>query len=297
MLPYSFAKSDKLQPKRKPVVVALMTSDRGGNSNHPYVFQTLTSLLLATLEHSSALTPEIHVFVGSQNSSYLNNLKHHLNLRVHPLPSGLVTSFHWKLAKTNWRAGKNYIRCLNLTSGKAGVLIVEDDVVFSVNFWPRLLDTINQIEQDYPEKDWALDLYVRNPYHTKLDSSKLYVKYVDKFCCTQAMYYTPGAAKIVIQTLTKLMTMNRNVHYDMAVSYAELSQMFPLFGANPPLVQHIGISSSIVQSTRFHVTSFGWEAAQNPYVEQTKTGKLHYTEAATVDLEKYKLHAHKRKQQ
>ena len=52
-------------------------------------------------------------------------MRTHLDLHQQRLPGR---------KRSNWRGGYNYIRCLNISSPE-GVLVAEDDVVYTNDFW------------------------------------------------------------------------------------------------------------------------------------------------------------------
>jgi len=251
----------------KPPPLAILSVDE--RKGHNFVFETLSSFLLATRDHSQK--PQVHIFVGNDNTTYLRNLQHHENLRVHVFNTIVGDAFYWKRSRRNWKGGRNYLRCLAF-AGEEGILIVEDDVIFSNDFWQKFQTARAEIEKDYPGQPYALDCYVIHWQDTvaALDDGeepRSYVRYKDKYCCTQAMYYSKGAAETVHYLLYKFLKSKRDLQYDYVIAHAIVKQAILVFGTKPALVQHIGRRSSL--KNKFHTTRFGFET-ENPLVEPNR---------------------------
>jgi len=248
-----------------------------------WIFTTLSSLLLSS---SQQYTPEIHVMVGGDKSSYLDNIKHHRNLYVHPLDTTQVKS--WTKKRGNWRGGWNYLRCLNQT-GETGVLIVEDDVVFSNDFWDRFLQVQAQVKQHLQTQDYVLDLYSRFPGRpvSAAATHKLFREKVHSFCCTQCMYYSQGAARQVYRQLHRDLRISQRWGYDMSIKHLLHTGSVPMFSAYPALVQHIGVRSSI-GSLRFHKVDH-FDTGNGLSLHYSKAGSILYTRNDTLQLLLHRL--------
>jgi hypothetical protein len=237
---------------------------------------SLSSLLFAGAGYEQL--PQVHLFIGGLDSHYVDNLKHHKNLFVHDL---LPEEAKWWSVKPrkrgNWRGAFNYIRCLKLSQRTElelrtkfdGVLVAEDDVVFTNDFWLRFQAVRDAVEADYPGQDYILDCYHRFAKRSKrVGSEKPYRVYGVQFCCTQLMFFTSGAAKLVADFMWSELKGSTRLGYDTSIKRAALKHGLPLLGAFPALAQHIGATSSI-GSRGFHITD---DAA----FEQQDTPQLQY---------------------
>lgn len=252
-----------------------------------WIFESLSSLLLASSGYWEL--PDIHLVVGGDTSSYLDNLKHHKNIHIHPLSEAEVDIF-WSprvegRVRGNWKGGYNYVRCLNLTnshSTRTGVLVAEDDVVFTNDFWLKFNKIRYQIEQDFPGEDYILDCYLKHVLSIRTPLPKRnYGEYSTRsFCCTQLMYFTHGAAQTVMEKILVELTGRTKLGYDISIKHAYLEGL-RMFGARPALVQHIGVESSIGSS--LHRTHNGFEA-ENAHLRYDGY-KITYTENATRIME------------
>lgn len=255
-----------------------------------WVFTTLTSLLLVSVEEN--VKPEIHIMVGGVDSHYLDNVKHHSNVYIHPLTG--VEQGVWARKERNWRGGWNYVRCLNMTRQTAagrsqGVIIVEDDVVFANHFWSTFQAQRKRILSDLTPSttaEYVLDLYARFSKAPK-DKNRLYTQKVRSFCCTQCMYYTPQAADAIQHELRTNLKRVTHWGYDMSVKHVLQRKELPMFNSYPALAQHIGIHSSI--------GSFGFHRSKHFRLDtphafyHPRTGAISYNQTATKKLVQEKL--------
>lgn len=272
--------------KEEEVPAAVFSSHERGGGNS-WLFTSLSSLLLVSVEEG--VRPEIHVMVGGVDSHYLDNLKHHANLYIHPL-SGIKEQV-WSRKQRNWRGGWNYLRCLNLsthtpTAAAQGVIIVEDDVIFANHFWSQFRQQRTRIQRDFSGQDYVLDLYARFSKAPK-DRSRLYTQKVRSFCCTQCMYYSAGATGLIQQELRANLAKVRHWGYDMSIKHVLQRRELPMFNSYPTLAQHIGIHSSI-GSFQFHRSSH-FRLGTHHATYDAKTGAIHYNATATHRLLREKL--------
>lgn len=254
-----YVKAEKLPP------VVFTSHERSKN----WIFTSITSILLSS-EH---YVPEIHVMVGAQNSAYLDNIKHHKNLYVHPLHIATVPG--WNRKTGNWKGGWNYLRCLNETT-EEGVIIAEDDVIFTNEFWEKFLSIQSHIKSIAGE--YVIDLYSRFPGKPVSEKQQTYREKVHSFCCTQCMYYTKGAAQAVYKELQQNLKGVRKWGYDMSVKHLLTQKTLPMYSAYPSLVQHIGVQSSI-GSFQFHKSLF-FDAGNKVHSYDSK-GAIRYSKNAT----------------
>lgn len=264
---------------RKLPPVVFSSHDRGPHGNQ-WMFTSLTSLLLST--NTSMKPPEIHIMIGGMDSFYLDNIKHHTNIYIHPLDTKKIKG--WNRKERNWKGGWNYLRCLN-ASTEEGVLIIEDDVVFSHKLWSKFQETLSQIEKQFPGEQYLLDLYARFPGQ-KPEKGILYSKKTKSFCCTQCMYYTKEAAAAVYKELYSNLQGVRKWGYDISIKHLLHKKEFPMFNSYPSLAQHIGITSSI-GSVTFHKSNT-FELG-NEHATYEKSGAIRYSRLATHKLLKQKL--------
>lgn len=276
----------------KPIpLVAFSTHHR---EPQDWLALSLASLLLASQGYEQL--PQVHLMVGDTDSHYLDNLKHHKNFFVHELSP---KEAQWWSAvprkRGNWKGGFNYVRCLNLTLPQHsplhiaefdGVLIAEDDVVFTNDFWVRFQEVRSAVEEDFPGRDYIIDCYHRFSNGGKPSApGKPYRLYKNHFCCTQLMFFTNGAARRVGHYLQTELDKTDRLGYDISIFKASQLYNIPFVGALPALGQHVGVKSSI-GSMGFHISDRAhFESKDTPGIHYQRTNKaLHYGPKLTQSL-------------
>lgn len=166
------------------LVLAIMTVDR----DPPYVHQTLASLFAADgLVHE--LT-SVHLVIGTSDAQYLDNYRHHGGLSFHPL----TEEEHEEIKSwgTHRRFCHNYVRCLSLPiPDGGGICVCEDDIVFRDLFLQRLLQAIDEMENDAGLTDYCLALFTDCDLEGEPSfyRGRHFCSYGWSFHGTQCMYY------------------------------------------------------------------------------------------------------------
>lgn len=280
-------------------LVAFSTRHREPQEWLPY---SLSSLLLASQGYEEL--PQIHLMIGDTDSHYVDNLKHHKNIFIHSLTTQESKWWNFKPRKRgNWKGGFNYVRCLNITQISAssplylapfdGVLIAEDDIIFTNDFWIKFQQLRQVIESDFPnQKDYMIDCYHRFSNGGRPSTpGKPYRLYKGHFCCTQLMFFTSGAAKKVGIFIQKELAKTDRLGYDISIHHASQQLKIPIYGALPALAQHIGVHSSI-GSRGFHITDQArFEKQDTPEIHYQRTNQaLHYGPILTDQLLQKRSH-------
>ncbi len=139
-----------------PIDIAVMTVNRPQN----YLDQTLASLFASGPEIWQA-TP-IHLFLGSDDDSYLSSWKKVSSLRIHALPPQdweRITSWH-----VHRRLSFNLWRTLAFPSAaELGRCICEDDIVVRDGFYTKMLQAVEEtLQREGPR--FVLTLYSHYDY-------------------------------------------------------------------------------------------------------------------------------------
>ena len=118
-----------------------------------------------------------------------------------------------------------------------------------------------------------------------LPEGQLYSPYVGgAFCCTQLMYYTQGAAKVIAKRLSEDLKVRTKWGYDISIKRAKNEGLVTLFASVPALGQHIGIHSSI--GSHSHITHWGFEENEGGHFKyDPKTLRILYDENETSTLQ------------
>lgn len=260
---------------RQLPVVVITTHAREGED---WLQQSLASLLLASEGHTQF--PEIHLMVGGLDTHYLDNLKHHNNLYVHPLSHTDEAWWNNNKGTTAWRGGYNYVRCLNISrTDTRDILIAEDDVIYANDLWIKLEALRDEIEVDHEGDYYMIDAYHRFSNRGKPDApGKHYRTYRFHFCCTQLMFFTHKAAVVVADYIQHDLFEKPELGYDISLAHAATHKQIPLYGALPALAQHIGSRSSI--GSTFHIT----EQFDSKLQYNKRTNKIRYGRERTEQL-------------
>jgi len=171
------------------LVLAIMTVDR----TPPYVHQTLASMFAADpLVHELS---SVHLVIGTDRTEYLENYRQHRRLCFHSLSH----EEHAEIA--DWdvhrRFCHNYVRCLSLPiPDDGGICVCEDDIVFRDLFLQRLVETVDEMENDAGLRDYCLALFAA--YDFERDPTfyrgERFCSYGYAFYGTTCMYYPKHVA-------------------------------------------------------------------------------------------------------
>jgi hypothetical protein len=226
---------DNLIADIKKLQVNIMTVSRSPQ----YIHQTLASLFASDpLVHE--LSP-IHLFVGSDDASYLRIYHHHHQIKVIPMTESEAQPMkEWPIWR---RACLNYFRCLSAPlDGKLGVVVLEDDVVVRDRFLERLFLSINELRAHKLES-YCLALYAS--YDFENDASfyrgEYYCSYGYPFYATPGMYYPARVSKELGEFVKKHGVDSSEDPYDLLVKRLYGDRMYSCCRA---LIQHIGMQST-----------------------------------------------------
>jgi hypothetical protein len=250
-----------------------------------YLYATINNLLST----SSKQLPRLHLILGNMNEEYIRPLEaapFSNHLVIHRLDP--VEQQSWQGLHDKGRATFNYLRALRLLDSQKleiqssatvvpdntsvdhlhhdrhssnvdnenhlyrGVLVLEDDLIFRDDFETRLHQTIDEIEQQ-GFTHFAVNCYVvewSRCYRVQRPSGLHYDRSWG-FCCTQCMYFSRDAAKVVSDALSKLLHQRHTSHigYDILLDDLQSQGKFIIFNMKNPIVQHIGEQSTGLAST------------------------------------------------
>ena len=213
------------------------------NRTPEYIHKTLASLFL-----SDPLVHElkgIHLVVGGSNVEYLNQYKHHNCITIHSMTSeDTVQISEWIVHR---KFCHNYHRCLTIPDNDyRGLCICEDDVMFQDGFVEKMVESVNEIENEHKLDKYLLDLYL--PYGFYPDpsfrSGKMCTKYYPKrFYGTQCMYYPQNIVTEIAQVIYEQGVAEYLLPGDLIIGqYATVKNI--LYGTKRSLVQHAGFHST-----------------------------------------------------
>jgi hypothetical protein len=214
------------------MTLAILTVDRSPE----YIFKTLGSLFMADpLVHELG---SLHLMVDAKDATYLDDLKQHTILKIHPLDPEVHDRVEgWGLHR---RFNHNCVRCLSLpVVAGGGLIVIEDDVVFRDRFLERLIATIAEIEEVAHIRDYALALttaYDLEREHSFFRGAH-YCSYGYPFYGTQAMYYPKAVARNLADYLFKKGVETYTNPGDLLVGEAYGDRMY---ACARPLATHIG---------------------------------------------------------
>lgn len=199
-----------------------------------YIFRSLLSL--AT---SGGFSGPVHLFVGSDDDTYLAALAQNPRYVVHTM----TPDEYAKIADTpvHQKFNYNYWRALDYFASRGqGVCICEDDVLYAEGFWRRLEAAVDEVGRDlteyvlalYATDDFAADASYRRGEH--------YASYpAHTFFGTQAMYYPPATVREQADNLRRRGVDRFEIPGDLLIRDLCTERQY-LFVASASLVQHIG---------------------------------------------------------
>jgi len=215
-----------------------------------YLYRSLFSLTT-----SGAYPGPVHLFVGTDETEYLDALAGNPRVVVHPMPAEDWERIGpWEVRR---RFTFNYSRCLaHFADGGEGLCVCEDDVLYAEGFWGLLQETVSEVEARL--REYVLALYAMADYGAdpSLRRGRLYSAYpAGLFFGTQGMYYP---AAVIREQASRL----RDVGLHEASPPGDLvirdfcDERGYLYVARRSLVQHIGRVSTGLgnfhRSSTFH---------------------------------------------
>lgn len=150
------------------------------------------------------------------------------------------------------RSAYNYLRALTHGDMSQGVLVLEDDLIFTRDFNAKLAAVLLETIGD----EYALTLYTPNielPNEPGLEQVKPTL-----FFGTQATYLTPGLRQGFAEYLSGWLAnpdaQLHDVAQDLALGRYCQEKVIPIFAANPNLVQHVGEQTTGCTIGKAHVS-------------------------------------------
>lgn len=198
--------------------------------------------LLATLRPDM----QIRLVVGGMDCNYLERYQGNPLIEIIEAPRKEYADFECR--PLHHRASWNYWRTLTLgaaTLGRAGLLVLEDDVILARGWEGRLHSVIDQIEAGYVGR-YVLTLYAEFPSVPKSHTADIY--YVthsrNGFYGTQAIYFPESVRTHFADYLKKRGVESYEIPYDWLLGeYLKRNSIY-LFLTIPCLAQHIGVVST-----------------------------------------------------
>jgi len=209
---------------------------------HEYIFQTLSNIFLSNLSDASKT---VHLFVGSPDDSYLENIKHHKQLFLHTINTDMWENL--KKYTVHKRAYINYLQPLHWAYlYNSSLILLEDDVKIKYNALAFLNKAIENIKID----NYVIDCYVVSWASKKMDSrfENEDVFQRSDFCCTQCMYY-PN--KVLKDLFTYMKENEKNNIFEMGWQPYDLQmgnyfsiKNIPILAMKNPIIDHISTIST-----------------------------------------------------
>jgi hypothetical protein len=199
-----------------------------------YVFRSLLSL--AT---SGGYPGPVHLFVGSDDDSYLAALAQNPRYVLHTMPSDEYA----KIAGTSvtQKFNYNYWRALDYFAARGqGVCLCEDDVLYVEGFWNRLGAAVHEVGRDFDE--YVLALYATGDFAADetLRRGRHYASYpAHMFFGTQGMYFPPSTVRGQADYLRRRGVDRVEDPADLLIRDLCIERQY-LYVAASSLVQHIG---------------------------------------------------------
>ncbi|KAL6076163.1 hypothetical protein QOT17_003068 [Balamuthia mandrillaris] len=247
----------------------------------------LNTLLSWMLTDGGATTDSIHIYPGSGSAAHLGPfLPLKDRLYIHPIDLDELKKVPDH--RTARKATYNYYRALNdehriprnkfkytipvlanrrgMQEGKGctcdemgvpgGVLLLEDDVLFSRNFLSILVDTLHEIVTRYPKPPAILSMYVPNYHKRSIPRGKFY--WNKGFCCTQVMYFTDDALPASRRVLEADWGNGAlfGQPYDLALKNLHRNGTVRIYRTTKPVVQHTGAGKSTGLGRKHHNGKF-----------------------------------------
>ena len=244
--------------------VRMVTIDFPGRES--FVFKTVVSYFLSD---GGQKTDHLHLFLGSSNKSHLADFTN-VDRFFHIYP--LNKQFE-KEHVLHQRATYNYFRALNFThdlplhqfkypsrDGQClvppGIVLLEDDILLSKNFFSSLVLTLLNIEDRERERaatpPFILSMYT--PHWVRYNrpripnlgeyTAKHSLYFVNRqFCCTQAMFFPAHSLTQVTDVLYQSFQ-NYSQPYDLRLSAEQRQHKLRIYNTKLGVVQHVGNQKS-----------------------------------------------------
>jgi hypothetical protein len=239
------------------LLIVIKTIDR----DPQYIHQTLASLF--TSDALLRRCGEVVLLVGGEGTDYLRNYLHHRHIRVISLSDAEREQVS-ELKILKMRAAFNRRRSFSIPlRGQAGMLILEDDVVFRDGFLRLLLQTLAELRSAFPLEEFGLALFSPHDFerYKERHVHGRVCTYELPFSATQAVYYSaaslPGLAKQITLNCLDVYRMPG----DIAVGRHLRGKLFATYRF---LAQHIGEIS-----TGLGGTSMNQDVFHRPFVAVT----------------------------
>lgn len=226
-----------IQSRDFSISYAIVTIARQGN----YIHQTVASLQnTGLMSRSDATTNPLHIFVGSSDSSYLDQYRNSQTIVIDEFPDDLL---QYQLHSAGQKVGINHYNCISRMTklGSDLVMAMEDDIHFSEGWLPYVKMVIKDIQRLYGLM-WTLTLFLSS--HSPLDyyksQKKWYIHHYDGFSGLLAMVYPNHVALEFSEYV-----LENNIEHDRGTVDCLLGKFLkekkiPLIATAPCLVQHIG---------------------------------------------------------
>jgi hypothetical protein len=159
----------------------------------PYVHQALASIFSSGREVYDAAP--LHVVVDSCDTTYLAEYAGHPAIRLHYLTEAEASAQGRRGLCSRFCSA--YCRCLAIPA-KAGVAVLEDDVIVRDGFLRCLAETILEMENGAGLSDYILSLHAKRNLraHPAFQRGHFYISSpARRFYGTQGMYYPASVAR------------------------------------------------------------------------------------------------------
>lgn len=212
-----------------------------------YIFQTLSGLFLCDL--LAHRLREICIIVGSDDTTFLNPIKHHPKIRVVPM-----TTDEWSDMNNFpvYRRGCfNFVRALKAPqSDYKGLLFCEEDVIFREGFIGKLLQTLNEMRLRKLE-NFVLSCYSPHDHEANksLRRGQYFSSYyADSFYGTQSIFFPANETLSILKDIRLHGAECYEEPYDLLVKrYCVVKQH--LYTTRFSIVQHISEQTTELRSS------------------------------------------------
>ena len=218
-----------------------------------YVHRTLESFK----NESRHANLDVSIFLGSEEAEYLSAYRYDPKIKIVPLQAIDIDRMQAQeltgFDRKNYNLIVNYYRALSSSHSKADLLVMEDDIVFTFDFWNKTIAAIDEMRSMFGNR-WILTLYSTHSVQPHQKES-LVAPYPDR-----AGFY--GNQCVILSSvcrteLSSYVFRNGIEKYKepsdrLLRSYAEENDI-PLWQTTPSLVQHIGRTSTGV-FTHWHTS-------------------------------------------
>ncbi len=199
-----------------------------------FVYQSLLSLFTM-----AEFPGEVHIFVGMEDDGYLRFLDGSPRVIFHRMGADDWRSIAgWGLHR---RHTYNYWKCLDHFARLGeGLCLCEDDVLYDHRFWPKLAETVGEMDDKF--REYVLALYSEADYGGNPDllRGRLVSAYpASHFFGTQGMYFPPTTIGLYADYLRSHGLDREGKPTDLLIGDL-CNELQNVYLARSSLVQHIG---------------------------------------------------------